>query len=238
MRVSRKMLAVSAAVAVAASGLTAAAVLVPGGSAGASAPDVIQYVQQSGSSGTYIRYIPGNGSAPTNQSITSGGGGCSTPSPSGTPILNFSGAYYANNTYGGAATSAPVGAYKQRTGICQYGQAWSLEPAEALTFSVGSNSLVQGRLLTSADIDLQNQDKSGSTTGRVQLIEYRAGTQVATQTITIPASQGAAFVASTGAVAGFDSIQIRVPAPPSASSASVSVVGPNRPSRSVPPCCP
>ena len=227
MRVSKKVLATSFAVAVGVSGLTAAGVLLTGGSAGAQSPDSIQYVQQTGSGGTYIKYVPGNGSPATTEAITSGGG-CATPTPAGVPLLNFSGAVYANTSYGLPATSTPVGAYRQRTGVCVISPAWGIEPSEALTFSVGSNSLVQGRLLTSASIDLANNDKSGSTTGAVQLIEYHAGSQVGSQTVAIPATSGATFIASTGQIpAGFDSIQIRVPSPPSASSASVSVVGPS-----------
>src|SRR6266581_1762585 len=45
-------------------------------------PDTIQYVQTTGSSGTFIKYVPGDGSKVTNQSVTSGGG-CPTPSPKG-----------------------------------------------------------------------------------------------------------------------------------------------------------
>src|SRR5690349_15281944 len=89
-----------------------------GGSAGASGTqDKITYDQTTGSKGTYIQYVPGDGSKPTNQSVTSGGG-CATPSPSGTPLLAFSAKYYPSG-YSGSSTNAIVGAYKSRTGVCQ-----------------------------------------------------------------------------------------------------------------------
>src|SRR4051812_11842330 len=94
-----------------------------GGAAGASGTlDKIVYSQQTGSNGTYIQYVPGDGSKATKQSVTSGGG-CATPSPSGVPLLAFSALYYppvANQpAYSGSPTAAVVGAYKSRTGVCQ-----------------------------------------------------------------------------------------------------------------------
>ena len=65
------------------------------GSAGAAGPDTIQYVQQTGSGGTYIRYVPGDGSPATTQAVT-GGGGCATPTVSGPPVLAFSARSYPN----------------------------------------------------------------------------------------------------------------------------------------------
>jgi len=65
-----------------------------GGAAGATGTlDKIVYNQQTGSNGTYIQYVPGDGSKPTKQSVTRGGG-CSTPSVSGTPLLAFSALSY------------------------------------------------------------------------------------------------------------------------------------------------
>src|SRR5436190_9666161 len=66
-----------------------------GSAAGAATPDKIVYGQQTGANGTYLQYVPGDGSAVTNQAVTSGGG-CATPSPQGVPILGFGGKYYAN----------------------------------------------------------------------------------------------------------------------------------------------
>jgi len=67
-----------------------------GNAASASAvQDKITYNQVSGNSGTYLQYVPGDGSKPTKESVTSGGG-CATPSPSGVPLLAFSAKYYAS----------------------------------------------------------------------------------------------------------------------------------------------
>ena len=81
-----------------------------GGPAGAAEPDKIVYGQQTGSSGTFLQYVPGDGSAATKQAVTSGGG-CATPSPQGVPLLGFSGKYYANG-YANASTNVPAGLYK------------------------------------------------------------------------------------------------------------------------------
>src|SRR5258708_4555962 len=80
-----------------------------GAASAASGPDTIQYVQTTGSNGTYIQYVPGDGSTPTNESITSGGG-CATPTPSGVPVLQFSALYYPAG-YAGSSAPAVVGAY-------------------------------------------------------------------------------------------------------------------------------
>src|SRR4029079_8672923 len=112
-----------------------------GAGADTNTPDKIVYNQTSGSSGTYLQYVRGNGSTPAKQSVTSGGG-CATPSPSGVPLLTFTGRVYPNGYDNGAFTTVPVGAYKSRTGVCSLGQAWSVEVKEGLVFTVGSNSLV------------------------------------------------------------------------------------------------
>src|SRR5438477_11019368 len=87
-----------------------------GAAATSTNPDTIQYVQTTGSSGTFIKYVPGDNSTPTNQSVTSGGG-CATPKPKGAPILGFSAHYYLNGYNGGTVNDAVVGAYKARTGV-------------------------------------------------------------------------------------------------------------------------
>ena len=78
-----------------------------GGPAGAAEPDKIVYGQQTGANGTYLQYVPGDGSAATKQAVTSGGG-CATPSVSGTPLLGFGGKYYANG-YTNASTDVSRG---------------------------------------------------------------------------------------------------------------------------------
>jgi hypothetical protein len=188
----------------------------------ASNPDTIQYVQTTGNNGTYLKYVPGDGSKATTQSVTSGGG-CATPTPSGKPILGFSANYYT----GGTVTPAVVGAYKSRTGVCAIPQAWSIEVNEGLIFSVGSNSLVSGRLFSRAQIQLQREDKSVSTDPPVtgKLIESLGGTPVGEQSFSILGPNGGLpITADTGNVAaGFDSVEIRVLTPPAG---SISVVGP------------
>jgi hypothetical protein len=188
-------------------------------------PDTIQYVQTTGSNGTYIKYVPGDGSKATTQSVTSGGG-CATPTPKGAPILGFSANYYPSGYTGDTVTPAVVGAYKARTGVCQIPQAWSIEVNEALDFSVGSNSLVAGRLFSRAQIQLQRQDKSVSADPPVtgQLVEFLGTTVVGTDDFSIPGPSGTAITADTGTVVvGFDKVEIRVLTP---AAGSISVVGP------------
>ena len=187
-------------------------------------PDTIQYVQTTGSSGTYLKYVPGDGSKVTSQSVTSGGG-CATPSPRGTPILGFSANYYPGGYSGGTVNNAIVGAYKSRTGVCQIPQAWSIEVNEGLVFSVGANSLVAGRVFSRAQIQLEREDKVVSTdplAGR--LIERLGGVAVGAPipfSITDPTTP---ITADTGlSTAAFDSIEIQVLTP---ATGSVSVVGP------------
>ena len=209
--------------------------------ASATGPDTVQYVQTTGSSGTYIQYVPGNGSKPTTESVTSGGG-CATPSPSGVPLLAFSASTYPDSTYtAGTQTPAIVGAYKQRTGVCSLGQAWAIDNvptgpqtgAEALDYTEGSNSLVAGRPFTRATLDLQRSDKlTGSVS--VELVESLKGSQVASQCYGLPSTSTVqvdtnapdnTVCPSTGdpAKSSFDTIEIRV----LTNGGSVSVVGPS-----------
>ena len=197
-----------------------------GAAATSTNPDTIQYVQNNGSNGTYIKYVPGDGSAPTNQSVT-GGGGCSTPTVHGPPVLRFSAKYYPNG-YNAASVGATVGAFNTRTGVCRIPQTWSIEVNEALIFAPGSNTLTVGRLFTRAQIQLQREDKptsipGPSTTG--QLVERLGSTVVGTTNYSISGGAGGTpITADTGTVAGgFDSVEIRVNNP---STGSVSVVGP------------
>src|SRR4029079_7790012 len=104
------------------------------------------------------QYVPGDGSRPTNESVTSGGG-CATPSPWGVPLFALSASYYASG-YSGSSTNAIVGAYKSRTGVCQITQAWSIEVNEALIFAPGANTLTAGREWSRAQIVLEREDKS------------------------------------------------------------------------------
>lgn len=187
----------------------------------ASGADVVEYVQTTGKNGTYIEYVPGDGSTPTSEAVTSGGG-CATPTPSGLPLIQLSASYYASG-YAGPSTPAIVGAYKARTGVCQITPAWGIEQNEALQFSLGTNPLVAGRLYTSATIDLVGNDKSGvATQGR--LVETLAGKVVGQQNFSSTLPQGTAFTVSTGPItSGFDQLEIQTLSP---STGSLSVVGP------------
>ena len=189
-----------------------------------SVPDKIVYVQTTGSNGTYLQYVPGDGSKVTKQSITSGGG-CATPSPSGVPILAMSARTYPNG-YSAASSPAVVGAYKSRTGVCSLGQAWQIEPNEGLVLGVGSNSLVAGRMFSRASIQLARQDKSTASSPPVvvQLVMRQAGAEVGTTTVNVPGPNDTAIAADTGlSRTGFDAVEVRVLSP---ATAGVSVVGP------------
>jgi hypothetical protein len=216
--VSALILAVGALVAVLTTGFESSA------QGATSTPDTVRYVQTTGASGAYLEYVPGDGSAVTDQSLTSGGG-CATPSPSGEPLLGMSARVYPNG-YGSAAEPAVVGAYKSRTGVCATGQAWQIEPGEGLVFSVGSNDLVADRLFTRASIILGRQDKSrrNDPPAAAQLVMWRDGTVVGTAAVEVPGPTGATVDADTGSVSGgFDTVEIRVLSP---ATAGISVVGP------------
>jgi hypothetical protein len=195
-----------------------------GGAAGATAvADTIVYNQQTGANGTYIQYVPGDGSKVTKQAVTSGGG-CATPSPSGVPLLAFSAKSYPNG-YADASTSAIVGAYKSRTGVCATPQAWSIEVNEGLIFSVGSNTLTAGRQWSRAQLQIEREDKSLATDppAVVQVVRRVGATVVDTQSFSIAGPSGHSQLVDTGEGIGFDSIEIRVLSP---AAGSVSVVGP------------
>jgi hypothetical protein len=195
-----------------------------GGAAGATAvADKIVYNQLTGSSGTYIQYVPGDGSKVTKQSVTSGGG-CATPTPSGVPLLAFSAKSYPNG-YANASTPAIVGAYKSRTGVCTTPQAWSIEVNEALIFAVGPNTLTAGRQWTQAQIQIEREDKSLATDAPavVQAVRRIGTTVVDTTNYSIAGPNGHSQLLDTGSGIGFDSIELRVISP---AAGSVSVVGP------------
>jgi hypothetical protein len=196
----------------------------PSATGATAVPDKVLYVQQTGSNGTYLQYVPGDGSRITKQGITSGGG-CATPSPSGAPLLGMSARVYPNG-YDGSSSAVPVGAYKSRTGVCSIGQAWQIEPNEGLVLSVGSNALVAGRTFSRAQIALARQDKSTATSPPVsaQLITRLAGAVVDTKTLSLPGPNDTTVLADTGlSRTGFDAVEIRVLSP---ATAGISVVGP------------
>ncbi len=189
--------------------------------ASAAAADKVIYSQQSGKNGSYLQYVPGDGSKVTTQSVT-GGGGCATPNTSN-PVLAFSANWYPNG-YGAAPSPAIVGAYNNRTGVCQVPQAWSVEVGEGLDFAPGPNALTAGRLFVEASVILEREDKTATPSVNGQLVATLAGTPVATKTFSINGGSGTQATVDTSIVpTGFDKIELQVTAP---STGSVSVVGP------------
>jgi hypothetical protein len=223
----------------------------PGTVAGAtgtqSSPDQILYGQTSGTPSTFYRYVPGDGSAPTTQTVTPKNGNCGTPTVSGAPVLAVTAKLYASspnsNEYANASSPATVGTSSLQTGVCDISPAWSIENksgkgAEALDFSPGSNTAVIGsnRTFTDAQISIQRKDSGVAQPGStVQLVEFdSSGNQLASQTCTINGGQGTLITADTngpgtggnctGATASFfQSVEVRN----LTTSTSISVVGPN-----------
>jgi hypothetical protein len=191
----------------------------PGASAASANPDTIVYSQQNGKNGQYLQYVPGDGSKPTTQSVT-GGGGCATPNVTN-PVLAFSAVSYPNG-YSQPSTPAIVGTFNNRTGVCAIPQAWSIEVGEGLIFAPGPNSLTAGRLFTKATLVLEREDKgTGTLNGQVVL---RNSTSPAAPVLMPYSITTSPITFNTGVVAnGFDSIEIQVQSP---STGSVSVVGP------------
>jgi hypothetical protein len=211
----------------------------PASPATPASPDTVIYHETKGNTGNYVEFLPGDGSKATTQSI-SAGGGCSTPRVNGTPILNFSASFYTDSGYAGTPSSAIVGAFNGRTGVCSITPDWAINNggasgAEALDFSVGSNSVVSGRIFSDATLALQGESGPSGSPISIELVESAGGNQVATQTCTIP-GPGTNITADTQAPSGgacnpntgnsgaiFDTVEIRV----LTVNASASVVGPS-----------
>ena len=219
--------------------------------ASASGQDEIQYVQTTGNSGTYIQFVSGStGKVTAKESVTSGGG-CATPTPSGNPLIDFNGFLYSDGSYANPPTTGIVGAYKQRTGVCALGQAWSIDNvppgtapqtgAEALDFTLlpqsgqTMNSLVAGRIMSRAVLNLQRSDKL-TIPVVVEFVETLQGTQTGSQCYSLPDTNAhsldsnatltydSADCANNAAPsAGFDTLEVRV----ITGGGSVSVVGPS-----------
>jgi hypothetical protein len=201
-------------------------------------PDTIVYGEGKGSSSNFIQYVPGDGSKPTTESVTAGGG-CSSPTIHGVPLLNLSALLYSSDTYvGGTTSQAIVGAFQGRTGVCALTPDWAINNggssgAEGLDLGVGSNSLVSSRLFSDATLVLQEQSGSNA---QVELAEFMGGpkgTQVATQLCNL--GPGATVVGDTSLAGGtcsattpgtqgavFDTVEVRDLTP----NTDVSVVGP------------
>jgi hypothetical protein len=200
--------------------------------------DTIVYGEGKGSSSNFIEYVPGDGSKPTTEAVTAGGG-CSSPSIHGVPLLNLTALLYSSASYAGGTTSpAIVGAFQGRTGVCAITPDWAINNggtagAEALDFAVGSNSLVSSRIFSDAVMNVTAESgPSGPIV--VELVESDGGSQVATQTCTL-SGPGVSIGADTSAPSGgpctlstgtagslFDTLEIRV----LTVNAEVSIVGP------------
>ena len=98
MKFTAKRMLVAGAIGLAAIAAPISASVLSGAPSGAAKPpptssstpttaDTILYAEGKGSSGSFIEYVPGSGSTPTTESVTAGGG-CSSPSISGVPLLN------------------------------------------------------------------------------------------------------------------------------------------------------
>ncbi|HWF15124.1 MAG TPA: hypothetical protein VG244_02975 [Acidimicrobiales bacterium] len=199
-------------------------------------PDTVVYSEGKGNSSNFIAYVPGDGGKSTTESVTAGGG-CSSPTIHGVPLLNLAGFLYPSGAYMGSPSAAIVGAFQGRTGVCAITPDWAINNggtsgAEALDFGVGTNTLVAGRLFADAQLVLEGESGSGPIS--VELVESLGGAQTATQLCTI-SSSGADITADTQAPSGgactpntgdlaspFDTVEVRV----LTSNASVSVVGP------------
>jgi hypothetical protein len=199
-------------------------------------PDTVIYNQGKDSSSNFIEYVPGDGSSPTTESVTSGVR-CNKLTINGVPLLNPTGVLYSSDTYvGGTIAASIVGLNSGRTGVCAITPDWAINNggtsgAEALDFGVGANPLVDGRGFSDAQLALQAKSGSPIT---VELVESLGGTQVATQTCTISTvgesitadtrapSDGACSPNTGSTGAPFDTVEIRV----LTVNTSISVVGP------------
>ena len=191
--------------------------------------DKIVYSQQNGKSGTYLQYVPGDGSKPTTQPVT-GAGGCATPNAVN-PVLAFTANRYLNG-YDQPPSGAIVGAFDNRTGVCSIPPAWGIEVSEGLDFAPGPNPLTTGRVFLSAVLNLARNDSGGTLTGR--LVERLHGTQVHETPFSInstPISIDTHDVTPNG----FDSLEVQVTTP---AAGSVSVVGPTSTFYFAPQLCP
>jgi hypothetical protein len=208
----------------------------PASPASPAKPDKVTFNEGTDASSNFIQYVPGDGSAPTTEAITSGPT-CDQLTIDGVPLLNLTGLLYGSDTYGqGSITAEPVGINTGRTGVCAIGPDWAIDNggssgAEALDFALGANSLVLGRDIFRAQLALQAESGSPIT---VELVESLNGTQVASQTCTITnsatmimadtqASSGGACSTNPGTAGPqFDTLEIR----DLTVNTSVSVVGP------------
>ena len=196
--------------------------MIPGSHASAPPPpDMVQYVQakQSG----YLSWVPGSGVGGFNQTLSGGGGGCSSPTVANA-VLQFNAAFYNTSTvYAGSSVPASAGAYQGRTGVCAIPQDWSIDYGEGLIFDVGPNAVVSGRLFSEASIVLQRQDKTATPSDTVNLVLRRGGTKVVTLPFVINGPAGSTVTADTGlGTYTFDEVEIQDTAPTD----SISVVGP------------
>jgi hypothetical protein len=222
----------------------------PGTVAGAtgtqSSPDQILYGQVSATPSDFYQYVPGNGSAPTTQTVTPKNGNCGAPTVSGAPILAVSAKLYAaspnSNYYANASSPATVGTSSNQTGVCDISPPQSIENksgkgAEAIDFSPGSNSVIgSNRTFTDAQIPIQRKDSGVAqpTSSKVQLVEFdSSGNQLASQTCNINGGQGTLITADTNAPTGgpctgtttqfFQTVEVQNVT----TSTSISVVGPD-----------
>ena len=215
-------------------------------------PDVVTYNQTATTAGTNVQYVPaGNTANATTQTVTPSGK-CGTPTVSGAPLLALAGLLYPADTdtdttvpdtddYSGSPSPVPVGSSHLRTGVCAVGPANQIDNSpgrgqEALDLSVGSNTVMgTNRIFSDARITLlageeTREEDRGPSAIPVQLVEYLAGSHVATQTCSISGDDETPTVVDTNtnavctgttALRGFDTVSVEVPL----DETGVSVVG-------------
>lgn len=228
MRFSAKRLLLSGVMALGVIGVPVTAAVVTGTGSGVASsstpppPDVIQYVQAvAGKTSSYaFAFTPGNGSAPTTQTLTPSGK-CGTPTPSGAGFLNLAGKLYPATDYSGTPAAAVVGASRAHTGVCAIGGAQTIDNrtssysskvgAEALDFGAGGSPTIgTSRLFSRAQITIEREGgygtgddddfrTSSSTPSPVsiRLLESYAGSLVAAQTCTITGPSESDITADT-----------------------------------------
>ena len=239
MRFSAKRVLLAGALAVSAIAVPVTAAVVGSGGGVANAapqptPDTIKYVEGTTSSGspTYsFVYTPGNGSAPSTQTLVPGGAPCyalalsgtssggtvSSGSSVGSGFLGLSGLLYPSSDYSGTPSTAPVGARYGHTGVCALGPPQQINNtvppptgalAEELDVAVGGSSTIgANRLFSKAVLDIRRKGNSPYVAGKpapmtVRLLESYAGTLVASQTCTITGGDNTDIFPDTSLPAG------------------------------------
>lgn len=182
--------------------------------------DQILFVNKK-SSANFVEFKSASGTI-TDQSIGTGGGGCSAPVFGGTPFLSIAGASYYSTTTNAAAypagaypsgspSSAVIGFSSTNMGVACSNvpseQGATVEPGEDAIFTVGTNSVDAGRPFIRVQLALANADLKNPTSG--ELVESLNGTVEGTTPFTI--GSGLNQLIDSGIVnTGFNQLEVRV----------------------------